>query len=102
MTPFFFSVKSLRRSRQLKILATTSLFHFFCSAASVPLCWPDRHSRQHSPAWFRLVHDGEAEGEEGGAGSGGLVETVGGGEAAAWCLCPCLDPSVVSLGAIAA
>lgn len=63
-------------------LATAS--HFFCFAAPVPLCWSDRHSRQHSPAWFRLVHDGEGEAEVGGAG-GGLVEKVGGEEAAAWC-----------------
>lgn len=66
-------------------LAAAPLLHFFCFAASVPLCWPDRHSRQHSPAWFRLVHDGEGEGEVGGAG-GGRVEKVGRREAAAWCL----------------
>lgn len=33
--------------------------HLFWFIAQVALCSFNCHSREHSPAWFRLVHDGQ-------------------------------------------
>lgn len=81
-----FSVKRPSPFSPTEDLAAAPLVRFFCLAALVPLCWPDRHSRQHSPACFRLVHDAEGEGEVGGAGAAEVWWKTWAEEAAAWFL----------------